>query len=333
MEKIEKLVWGVIGVGDVCEKKSAPALKKVANSTIKTVMRRNEAKVADYARRHEIPHYTTDANTILEDPEINAVYIATPPSSHADFAIKAAAAGKITYVEKPMAATYNECLEMVNAFEKANLPLFIAYYRRALPNFLKVKALIDSGVIGAVRTVNITLYHPLKEADLQQDKENWRVQPEVAGGGYFHDLASHQLDVLDFILGAIKEAKGITTNQAGLYSADDLVTASWMHNSGVLGSGSWCFTTAKSAEQDLITIVGATGKISFATFANSKVYVETDSTESSVGPQMFDFEMPEHIQQPLIQTMVDELLGKGKCDSTGVSAARTNQVLDWISEK
>jgi len=333
MEKIEKLIWGIIGVGDVCEKKSAPALKKVANSTIKTVMRRNEAKVADYAKRHQIPHYTTDASAILEDPEINAIYIATPPSSHADFAIKAAEVGKITYVEKPMAATYDECIQMVNAFEKANLPLYIAYYRRALPNFLKVKDLLDSGIIGAVRTVNITLYHPLKEADLQQDKDNWRVQPEVAGGGYFHDLASHQLDVLDFILGPITTAKGIATNQAGLYSADDLVTASWMHETGVLGSGSWCFTTAKSAEQDLITIVGAKGKISFATFANSKVYLDVDSTELSAKSQMFDFDMPEHIQQPLIQTMVDEVFGRGKCDSTGVSAARTNQVLDWICEK
>jgi len=329
MEKSENLIWGIIGVGDVCEKKSAPALYKVPHSKVKTVMRRNEEKVKDYAQRHNIPHYTTSADDILSDPEINAVYIATPPASHAAYAKLCAAAGKITYVEKPMALSFKECEEMNKVFKEADLTLYVAYYRRALPNFLKVKSILEEGTIGEVRMVQVQLYQKPKQVDFESGADNWRVQPEVAGGGYFHDLASHQFDILDFLLGPIKEARGIAVNQEKLYTAEDAVTAHWIFENGALGSGNWCFTTAEMAEKDLITIVGNKGKVSFATFANSEVFLETDSGTS----QRFNFEMPEHIQYPLIESMVAEVLGNGKCASTGDSAARTNQVLDWICQK
>ena len=205
---IKKVIWGIIGAGDVCEKKSAPAMNKIANSEIKAIMRRDAAKAEDYARRHNIEHWYTDVDELLSDPDINAIYIATPPESHADLVQKAARKGKAIYVEKPMARTYQECVEMIDVCQKANVPLFVAYYRRTLPSFLKVKELIENGAIGEVRLVNIEMYKPLVPDIITHLENNWRVNPAISGGGYFHDLASHQFDFLDFLLGPIKNAVG-----------------------------------------------------------------------------------------------------------------------------
>ena len=322
MKPLTHVLWGVIGVGDVCEKKSAPAMQKIEHSDIKVVMRRDGDKAEDYARRHHVSHWTDDAEEVLADPDINAIYIATPPYGHAELAIKAAAAGKPTYVEKPMARTYDECARMVSAFQQARLPLWVAYYRRALPNVLWVKKLLDEGVIGAVRMVNIQLFQPLRAAS----EVDWRVDPKIAGGGYFHDLASHQFDLLDFLLGPVQRATGFSANQAGAYPADDGVTASFVFANGILGSGSWCFTTDQRSSEDQITLIGERGSIRLDAFATFTVKVDAEKT----GIQERTFTMPEHIQQPLIQQIVNELRGQGQCVSTGVSAARTNWVMDEI---
>ncbi|MGC9343173.1 MAG: Gfo/Idh/MocA family protein [Bacteroidales bacterium] len=326
IDKMKTITWGIIGVGDVCEKKSAPAMYKLPGSKVKTVMRRNRDKAADYSKRHNIPFYFDRVDPMLNDPEIDIVYIATPPSSHKELALKVAAAGKPAYVEKPMAASYRDCMEMNEAFKKAELPLFVAYYRRTLPNFLKIKELIEEGAIGEVRTVNILMNKEAIPDNVRQLDYNWRVIPEIAGGGYFYDLASHQLDFLDFLFGPVREARGIASNQAGLYKAEDVVSGSFIFENGVVGSGSWCFTASKSADNDKTTIVGSKGQIEYATFGDSAVKLITDDN----GEEVFDFELPEHIQQNLIQTILDEMRGKGKCPSTGVTGARTNQVMEWI---
>ncbi len=317
--------WGVLGAGDVCEVKSAPAMQLVAQSSLVAVMRRNGAKAADYARRHGVPKWCDDADALINDPDVNAIYIATPPNAHAELTRKAAAAGKPVYVEKPMARTYGECLDMIRVCEQAGVPLYVAYYRRALPNFLKVRELIRSGAIGAVRMVNIQLIKAGKPESSHE--HNWRVDPDIAGGGYFWDLAAHQLDFLDFLLGPIASAKGFSANQAGQYKAEDIVSGCFRFESGVLGTGSWCFTSDKASETDVTTIIGSKGQLSYPTFNGSSVLLET----SSKGRQEFSFTMPRHIQQPLIELVVQDLLGTGTCPSSGTSGARTNWVMEQIA--
>ncbi len=330
MLKDKEVRWGIIGVGDVCEVKSAPAMKLIEGSKLVAVMRRDGQKAQDYARRHDVPKWYADADALLNDPEVNAVYIATPPGAHELFTLKAAQAKKPVYVEKPMARTYNECLNMINACETANVPLFTAFYRRMLPNFLKVKSLLEEGVIGYIRYVNIVINKTI-QPDIVADNgqnENWRVNPEIAGGGYFFDLASHQLDIMDFLFGPIRDAQGFKHNQAHLYPAEDIVMGSFYFDNGIIGVGNWCFTTSTVSEMDKTTIVGSKGQISFPFFGDNSVTLELEGREKEV----LHFEMPRHIQQPLIQTIVDELLGKGKCPSTGVSGARTNKVMSLFNE-
>jgi len=328
MTKIKggEIRWGILGVGDVCEVKSAPAMNVVKNSKLVAVMRRNEEQAKDYANRHGVPKWYSDADALIDDPDINAIYIATPPHVHKELALKAIAAGKPVYVEKPMARTYRECEEMLAASEAARIPVHVAYYRRTLPHFVKIKELIDEGAIGDVRYVRIELNQELLPNVVRNLDNNWRVDPEIAGGGYFYDLACHQLDFLDFALGPIKTAFGHVANQAGKYAAEDIVSATFEFESGVIGSGVWCFSTAQVSVRDQITIVGSRGQISVETFSSGKFTLQTDDAEKEV----IEFDLPTHIQEFLIQAIVDDLLGKGSSPSTGATAARTNWVMEQI---
>src|SRR5690606_8756254 len=231
--------WGILGVGNVCEVKSAPAMNLVPNSRLVAVMRRDEAKVKDYAARHGVAKWFTDAQALIEDPEVNAIYIATPPNAHLELTRMAAAAGKPVYVEKPMARNHAECLAMIDICEKAEVPLFVAYYRRALPHFVKIKELMSEGVIGEIRSVHINMRQVVEPEIITKLENNWRVIPEIAGGGYFYDLASHQLDLLDFFFGKVTHAAGFCGNQAKDYEVEDIVAGSFVFEDGVFGTGNW----------------------------------------------------------------------------------------------
>lgn len=152
--------WGFIGCGEVTEKKSGPAFSMVPGSKIEAVMSRNKEKARSYAERHRIPKWYTDAQELINDPEVNAIYIATPPSSHATFAIMAMKAGKPVYVEKPLAASYEECARINRISQQTGVPCFVAYYRRYLPYFAKIKELIHKGEIGRVINIQIRFAVP-----------------------------------------------------------------------------------------------------------------------------------------------------------------------------
>ncbi len=317
--------WGIIGAGDVTEVKSGPAFQKACHSSLVAVMRRNGLKAEDYAKRHGVPRWYTSADMLISDPEVNAVYVATPPSTHSIYAIRAMKAGKPVYVEKPMGTSYNECLEMLRVSEETGMPIFVAYYRRTLPAFLKVKDLVDEGEIGKVLTVNIRLFKQPQEKGQSREGMNWRVDPSIAGAGHFYDLASHQLDYLDFLFGQIREVHGIAVNRSGLYTPEDTVTAVFSFENGITGTGNWCFTAAKTAETDVIEIIGENGLITLPCFTHGEV-----SMVNRNGVHRFRFTNPENIQLNLIQEVVDTLLGKRTCASTGITAARTNRILEEI---
>jgi len=329
--KLEEVRWGIIGAGDVCEVKSGPAMNKIKHSKLVAVMRRNGAKAKDYAERHNVDKWYDDADKLIHDPDVNVIYIATPPGSHEEYTLKAAKAGKPVYVEKPMARTHKECLTMVEACQRANVPLFTAYYRRRLPNFLKIQSILKDGIIGDIRYVNILLNKTLQPDIVWASghDDNWRIVPEISGGGYFFDLASHQLDIMDFLFGPIQNAQGVARNQANLYTAEDIVMGTFHFDGGIVGQGTWCFTTSKISDKEVTTIVGSEGQVSFPFFSDHSVTLEVEGKEKEV----MKFDIPVNIQQPLIQSIVDELRGDGKCPSTGVSGARTNRVMEILSQK
>ena len=319
---MENVNWGILGCGNVCERKSGPAMYKTPHSALAAVMRRDAEKAADFARRHNVPKSYTDAAALIADPEVDIVYVATPPGTHRELAVQALEAGKPVYVEKPMAMNHAECLEMIAAAEKAGQKLFVAYYRRALPYFLKVKELLDGGSVGQPLTAEVRLLRPERPEDRDPARLPWRLRREVGGEGYFHDLAPHTLDILDFLLGEIADALG------GFYDVADTVTAAFRFRSGVTGTGTWCFVAPPSAAEDSVVVTGRKGSVRFSTFDFTPVELVT-----ARGVERFEIAPPEHIQGPLIETIVRELRGEGVCPSTGVSAARTSRVMDEIMKE
>ena len=322
---MDTIRWGIIGCGDVCEKKSGPAFYKIEHSELNAVMRRDAVKVKDFVLRHHVQKYYTDVQDIISDQDIDAIYVATPPNTHKEYSIKAMRAGKPVYVEKPMAMSYEECREMIVVARETGQKLFPAFYRRALPYFIQIKSLLEKQAIGDILLVTVSLNKTPLESDLIPDKHSWRVDRQIAGEGYFYDLAPHTFDILDFLLGEIVDAKGFSANLAGFYEVKDTFSASFYFKSGIIGSGHWCFAVASNMERDIVEIIGTKGKIVFATFSFAPIRLETDS-----GAKIFEFILPEHIEQPLIQKVVDELRGVGSSPSTDESGARTARVMDWI---
>jgi predicted dehydrogenase len=307
--------WGIIGCGSVCEVKSGPAFRKCEGSALVAVMRRDGAKAQDYARRHDVPKWYDDADKLIQDDAVDAVYVATPPGAHEHYALRVAAAAKPCYVEKPMARSYPECARMIDAFRAARRPLFVAYYRRAMPRFVRAKEMLDSGRIG--RVTGCTCRHT--RLHWPDPAPEWRLDPEHSGGGLLLDLGSHTLDILDWLLGDFVEFGGSASNFSSNV-VEDAATLHFKTSRGVVGTASWNF--AGATKEDLITIDGTAGRVLLSTFGDGL------RIETGAGAEELKIESPPHVQQPLVQTIVDELLGRGTCPSTGETAARTSRVMD-----
>ncbi|RMG19096.1 MAG: gfo/Idh/MocA family oxidoreductase [Bacteroidetes bacterium] len=316
---MELVKWGIIGAGDVTEIKSGPALQKAAGSSLVAVMRRNAAKAEDYARRHGVARWYSRAEDLLADPEVNAVYIATPTSSHKLYTLMAARAGKPVLVEKPMALNSRECEEMIAACEAAGVPLWVAYYRRKLPRFEKMRELILSGAIGSPRAVVIR--HFLPEGKLPT--QAWKVDPRINGGGLFVDMQAHTLDWLDYTFGPAQGVHGFALNQAGRYEAEDAVSFSLLFSQQVLASGICAYSTSHGEES--VTVYGNQGQVSMGFFQASPICLH-----NSRGKEEFEIADPPHVHQPLVQSIVDQLRGGPPAPSTGHTAMRTTRLIEQI---
>ena len=326
---MKEISWGFIGCGEVTEKKSGPAFNEVSGSHVEAVMSRTEEKARSYAERHRIKKWYTDPNELITDPDVSAIYIATPPSSHATFAIMAMRAGKPVYVEKPLAASYEDCVRINRVSEQTGVPCFVAYYRRYLPYFQRVKEIIANGVIGMIINVQIRFSVPPRDLDYKStDHLPWRLQPDVAGGGYFYDLAPHQLDLIQELFGVITRAHGYCANRAHLYNVEDTVSAVFEFESGVVGSGSWCFIGHQSAKEDCIEVIGDKGMLSFSVYNYDPIRLIT--TEGAVN---INVENPPYVQLPIIKSVIEDLQGIGTCECTSVSATPVNWVMDRILSK
>lgn len=321
MNRLQTVRWGMIGAGSVTELKSGPAFQKADASSLTAVMRRSPGLAQDYARRHGVPRYHESVDELINDPQVDAVYIATPPGSHLELALKVCAARKPAYVEKPMARSYEECVHMNEAFEAAGLPLFVAYYRRRLPRFLAAKEVIERGQLGQITSISCRYTHQRWEGSYNE--RPWRLHPEHSGGGFFLDLGCHTLDILDFFLGPLRNVSGMAANVASSYSVEDCVVMQFRTEGGALGTASWNF--AGHTREDVIEITGTYARMRMSTFGDEPIEILTKG-----GVEMVHRANPLHVQQPLIQSIVDHLRGKGTCPSTGYSAGRTSRVMDVL---
>lgn len=317
--KVETNVcWGIIGCGDVAEVKSGPAFQKVENSSLIAVMRRDEEKVKDFAERHQVKKWTTDASEIINDNSINAIYIATPPSTHLQYALQALKADKNVYLEKPMVLNSKEAKILSEALKQSKSKLTIAHYRRRLTVFRTVKELLESNTIGHVSLAEITIHQSKKANLIAKTAENWRTNPAISGGGYFHDIAPHQIDLMVHYFGEVDSIKAINLDKNRM--SNDIVKGFVQFKNGIQFKGNWNFNASR--DKDNCTIYGVKGTISFSFYGDEIIiYLKGEQEKYKV-------KSIKHVQQPMIEKTVGYFLGKNANPCSIEEAAVVTQIMD-----
>ena len=321
--RMNQIIWGIIGCGNVTEVKSGPAFNKVPNSSLHAVMRRDNALAKDYAERHKVSKWYSNAYELIHDDHVNAIYVATPPNSHLEYTVAAFQAGKPVYVEKPMALNATEAIRMLESSEKYSCKLSVAHYRRAQPRFKEIKRLISENIIGDIISAKIRL----SQSPSPGVERTWRVNPLISGGGLFHDLAPHQLDLMLYFFGKPKAIDGNSLNLGGIYQADDYVKADIIFGDNVSFNGIWNFTVNPDNEEDICEISGTKGSISFPVFS--------DGCTLNIKGEVKDLHFPpiEHVQQPMIEQVVNYFLEIGSNPCSAEDAVIVMEILDRITKK
>ncbi|MEO6733090.1 MAG: Gfo/Idh/MocA family oxidoreductase [Ferruginibacter sp.] len=326
---MKKINWGIIGCGDVTEVKSGPAFNKVSNSSLVAVMRRDGVKAKDYAERHKVGAWYDDASMLINDPNVNAIYIATPPSSHEVYTMAAIDAGKSVYVEKPMSLDAGEAFKMAAYADAKDVKLSVAHYRRAQPQFIKIKQLLGNKAIGDIRMVRFEYFQvPLNNDELQMPKTAWRIDPMISGGGLFHDLAPHQLDLAYYFFGTVERATGVAKSQSGIGNVDDMVSGNILFKNGVVFSGTWCFNIAPGQQNDCCEIYGSLGKIRFSVFDTQPITLTLNGKT-----EIFHFDKLAHVQQPMIEKVVQYFLDEGPNPCSGWEGAEVMKLIDTFTKR
>jgi len=321
----DEVRWGIIGCGDVCEVKSGPAFSKVAHSKLVAVMRRDAEKAKDYAARHHVPKWYSDAQQLIDDPEVNAIYVATPPAQHEEYAIKAMMAGKPVYIEKPLALNADSCLRIHHASIKTEVPASGAYYRRALPLFNKVKSLLAENKIG---TVKVILLNTLQTGDtkmITKTQDQWRLNSALSGGGYFHDLSPHQLDLMFWFFGKPLDVRGRSLNQDKLYDAPDVTSLDIIFPGTILFRGVWAFNINEASVTDTCEIIGDLGTLKFSFFTGARLEVKTSEVT-----KIIDFTNPPNIQLHMIEKVVKYFRGEGENPCSIEDALVSMKMMDSV---
>lgn len=320
---MNKISWGIIGCGDVTEVKSGPAFNLVANSELRAVMRRDGKKAEDYAKRHGVLKWYSDASDLINDPEVNAIYIATPPAFHETYALQAFEAGKPVYVEKPMALDSIEATRMSKAAENCKIKISVAHYRRAQPKFKKILDLIKEKAVGDIHSVELQF----RQAYQPGTEHTWRTNPAISGGGLFYDLAPHQLDLMLVFFGKPLDVSGSSLNRANLYEADDYASAAILFSNNIQFSGVWDFNARLEDEIDLCEIKGKNGSIRFAVFGNLCEKVINGRTTQ------FEFDKLTHVQEPMIEQVVKYFLDDAPNPCPGDDGVEVMRMIDRITGK
>lgn len=320
--------WGIIGVGDVCEVKSGPAFQKAPGSELIAVMRRNASKAEDFARRHRVPRWSNDASSLLEDPAIDAIYIATPPNLHLHYALQALEAGKQVYLEKPMARNAEEARRILEASESSGGKLVVAHYRRRLPLYRRIKEILASEELGKVRYVSLRTIQPENDPLIAASDEYWRVKPEISGGGIFHDLSPHQLDLMLYFLGKPLAINGSSSRRLSGASCDDCVAGQAAFDGDVVFQGYWDFASHDGSVVDRCEILCELGTLRFSFFRSPILEINRSGNVETL-----DFPTPEHIQQPMIEAVNAYFRGEGDNPCDAATGVKVMEMIDRLSGK
>ena len=311
-----KFRWGLIGCGEVARRRVAQAIQAHPQCELVAACRRNETALCEFCEDYSVPSSFTDADALIADASLDAVYIATPVGCHREQAVKAAQAGKHVLLEKPMALNLMECEAIAQAASAANVTLGIAYYRRFYPVVIRMKELIESGTIGTPLSIRAATATRALTPDFEG---YWRVDPEQSGGGPLIDLGSHRLDLFRTFFGDPTQAHAICATRCGDYAAEDCASALFRFGDGIHGTLE-CFFGA-GTDPDEFSILGTQGRLDATPLNRGELQIETD------GKRRCESHPPhENYNVPLVADFV-AAIEQGRCptvsgeDGRAVNAA------------
>lgn len=319
--------WGLIGCGEISQKRVAPAIKGAPKSRIIAAMSPFEEELNDFVEKFAITKKYTKIEDILGDEEINAVYIATPVFTHYELALAALKSGKHVLLEKPMAMTNEQCHALVTEAAKGNVKLGIAYYRRFFPKMAEVKKLIREGVIGEIIQVRI-LYHSWRG-----ETDSWRVKKSQSGGGPLWDMGCHKIDMLIDLVGMPVSASALMSTLTHSYEVEDSCSMIMELENGAhcLASFNW----NSKVWSDEFEILGTDGKIVMNPCDSDNLQlIHNPEKIRGLGKEITTVSLPNHsnIHYPLVEDFVHAVL-ENRCPViTGEEGYKTNRVLAAIEE-
>lgn len=267
--------WGLIGAGDIARKRIAPALRDLSNCELVSVSRSRAERAEEFASEFGIPKWFGDWRDQIADPEIDAVYIATPVFMHAEQTVAAAEAGKHVLCEKPMALSVKECDEMIAACKSNNVKLGIAYYRRFYPAIQRVKEIIALGEIGQVSVAQINAFEYFDPSP--DHPRRWFVEKHKSGGGPMMDFGCHRLEIFRNLFGNAVRIESLVSNDAFGREVEDTAIAAMQFENGTCATVT--VTHATTEPQDTLHIFGTKGSINIPVLNSGEMAIKTGTEE------------------------------------------------------
>jgi predicted dehydrogenase len=307
---VAMLNWVVVGIGDITTKRVIPAILAEPRSRLYGVVSRDPEKGRRYAER-----VWTELGEALRNPEVQAVYVATPVVMHAGQTMAALAAGKHVLCEKPMAMNYEEACRMVEAARQAGRTLGIAYYRRMYPKLRRARQLLEQGAVGRPVLAEINCHDWFTDAD---GRRSWLLDPAMAGGGPLYDIASHRIDVLNFLFGRPVRVTGQVSNVVHQTAVEDCATLLIEYEQGTRGvvDVRWHSRVAR----DEFRIIGTEGEMELSPLSGPELAYpggrETLACHAN-------------LHYPCVENFVAAVLDGAPLASSGESAIWT----DWVTEQ
>ena len=309
------LNWIVVGIGDITIRRVIPAIQAEPRSRLHGVVTRDPAKAAVFHTRVWSSLDEALADHSKDAKEDCAVYVATPVFLHAPQTIQSFRAGKHVLCEKPLAMNLAEARTMLQSSQESGKIFGVAYYRRMYPKVQRAKQLLAAGAVGKPMLAELTCHSWLDGAETER---NWLIDPAKAGGGPLYDIASHRIDVLNYLFGQPVRVSGHLSNVVHHYGVEDNATVMIDYESGVRGivDVRW----HSKVRRDECRIRGTNGEMELSPLNGPELVCPGRNEQ-----------LPPHanLHYPMIENFVDAVLNKAPLISSGETAMWT----DWVTEE
>ena len=313
--------WGLVGCGDIARKRVAPALRDLDHCRLVAVSRADAARAESFAAEFGARRWHSDWHRLVEDPEVEAVYVATPVHLHAEQAVAAAEAGKHVLCEKPMALTVAECERMNAAAAGNGVRLGVSYYRRFYPAVERVREILESGEIGEPVVAQVNAFERFDPAP--ENPRRWLLHKRHAGGGPMFDFGCHRIEVLVNLFGDVKAVRGLAGNVIFEREVED--TASAVIEFGRGTQAVLTVTHAAREPQDTLEIFGSEGSVRIDVLNQGRLRIR------SKGGERVERHPPHaNLHRPLIDDFTRAVVEGRPPRADGQTGQKVSEILELI---